>query len=676
MLEVIALSTSILLLITIIGAPVSILALCGKHSDKPIEFPILLAVALTSGFGISAFAASVSYSFLGINRYFHSFLFIGILLWIVLLFSRDKLQFKFTRVKGYPLFLLFSFTLAIFFAKSQWDSNLKPRIFSGIGPDVSQNLLAASIAPSLGDTWFDASNRLITSLGVSNLDEAAIRMFEIPSFVHLAGYDYLVFGNRWGLTVPFSQIIRIFGPHFSMFEIGSVLVATLFTILVISFSFFRIARKSHTYAVPGSLALSLNGSFLNQYFNGGISQALGLIGNFGVLLTLLLLIVNKDLITSKRQKIGLFFVSTLSWTSSAISYVDASFVLGIFMAFFAFILLISHRQETLRILNFVILPGIFTLLINPVFTYSIWSNLDFRINANLGTGVNTGNWRIPTQNIGLLSTYSQFTENSSSLLFYASVTLLLLLILITILVLFCRPRIKSIFSKMLLICVSLVIIGFLLAVSSRNSSDYVYNKITTFLAPFILISFLLLLSIKSEKKFKQLEISTIWLLSLVIFISAISVENSYSKGRDYATIIPHQYSELLKNSEIQKYFQESNYVLPYKPAYNFVGLFGVHYWVSKAPNDMDYNIDSRLDKPLKLFCFTGENICNPRGKKILGSSTTYLERFGIVEFESTLSTRDYFSLPIIDRYNYAFDEMGTERQTIPEKYIGGNPYLK
>jgi hypothetical protein len=127
---------------------------------------------------------------------------------------------------------------------------------------------------------------------------------------------------------------------------------------------------------------------------------------------------------------------------------------------------------------------------------------------------------------------------------------------------------------------------------------------------------------------------------------------------------------------MQKYFQESNYILPYKPAYNFVGLFGVHYWISKAPNDMNYEIESRSDKPLKLFCFVGENICKPRGPRISNSSTAYLESFGILEFESTLSTREYLALPISERYNYAFDEMGTERQTIPEKYLGGNPYLK
>ena len=91
---------------------------------------------------------------------------------------------------------------------------------------------------------------------------------------------------------------------------------------------------------------------------------------------------------------------------------------------------------------------------------------------------------------------------------------------------------------------------------------------------------------------------------------------------------------------------------------------------------MNYAIDSRLDKPLKLLCFVGENICQPKGARIYNEKSSELEKFGILEFESALNTRDYFNLTITDRYNYAFDEMGTQRSVIPEKYMGGNPYLK
>jgi hypothetical protein len=676
MFEVILLSSSILLLTIILGAPVTILAFCEKIAAKPIELPVFLAISITSGFGISAFSASLAYSFFGINLYLLIVFLIGLSLWILVFIFRSKLWFKIVYLKGFITFALASFFVALYFAKTQWDANQKPRIFSGIGPDVSQNLLAAHIAPTLGSTWFDASNRLIESLNVSDLNEAAIKMFEMPSFVHIAGYDYLVFGIRWGLTVPFSQIIRIFGPQTIMLEIGSVLVVTLLATLIIGFSVFRIANKSFLFSALGAMTIALNGSFLNQYFNGGLSQAFGLVGNFGVLMCLILLLSNAEMVKTRKNKVGMFIVATLAWTSSAISYVDATLVIGIFMVVLTVIMFKSYKTEAKRILIFMIIPGIMTLALNPIFTYSIWENLNFRINANLGTGINTGTWRLPTQNFGLFSVYSQFSENNSIFIQYSSLLILLLAVLFVLVVIGTKPRVKSFFAPGLLASTILVGLGYILARNSRNSSDYVYNKISTFLAPFILVLFLLFISVKANTRTRKIENLFVWFFPLIITVSAFSVENSYSKGTDFATIMPTEYSALLKNEEIKRYFQESNYILPYKPAYNFLGIFGVHYWISKAPNDMNYAIESRLDKPLKLFCFVGENICKPKGQKIVNAQTAYLEKFGIEEYESNLTTREYLALSIDERYNYAFDEMGTPRGNIPEKYMGGNPYLK
>jgi len=232
----------------VIGSPVALLTFAKKNSEKPLEFSIFLAIAITTGFGLSAFSSSLAYSFYGINNYFQILTLIGFGLWISVILARKKIVFRLSNIKGYTYFLLFSYLISIYFAKSQWDANLKPRIFSGVGPDVSQNLLASYIAPSLGTTWFEASNKLITTLSADNLYDGAVKLFDIPSFVQLAGYDYLVFGSRWGLTVPFSQIIDIFGPHNLMLEIGTVLLTTLLSILIISFSLFRIANRTFVFS--------------------------------------------------------------------------------------------------------------------------------------------------------------------------------------------------------------------------------------------------------------------------------------------------------------------------------------------------------------------------------------------------------------------------------------------
>jgi hypothetical protein len=162
----------------------------------------------------------------------------------------------------------------------------------------------------------------------------------------------------------------------------------------------------------------------------------------------------------------------------------------------------------------------------------------------------------------------------------------------------------------------------------------------------------------------------------IILISSISIENSFANGRDFTVIMPTQYLNLVKDKKIKSYLESNNYILPYKAAYNYTGLLGVKYWVSKAPNDYNLDIDSRIDKPLLLLCFVGDNICNPKTAMLKHSLSDELSKYGIVEYESTLSTSQYSNLTISDRYDYAFDIMGTERVLIPDKYMGGNPYLK
>ena len=52
MLSIIALSSSILLVLVLAGAPIAIFTFCLKNESKPIELPIFLAASIVAGFGI------------------------------------------------------------------------------------------------------------------------------------------------------------------------------------------------------------------------------------------------------------------------------------------------------------------------------------------------------------------------------------------------------------------------------------------------------------------------------------------------------------------------------------------------------------------------------------------------------------------------------------------------
>lgn len=673
MVNIIFLSTLIISIFLIAGVPITAMTFSNKMNEVKIEVPLFVAISIVIGFGIWIFSASLAYSFFGINTFFAILFVIISILWF-LLFVKFKKKIHLPQNNNSFIYTLFSFfALSIYFAKSQWNSTFKPIIHSGVGPDVSQNLLAAFNSQNIGSTWLEASRNLMNMLNANDLNQAAFDFFRQPSIVDTASYDYLVYGGRWGLTIPYGQIIRLFGPQAVMWEIGTILFVTLFSSLVVVFGITRILVKSNFLSFLVSIAVVINGALINQYFNGGLSQAFGSIANIGILLVLMLILATEPYLGSKSQKTGVVLLATMAWVASALTYIESTIVIVILLSILVVILLFKNRQFAIKICKYLFIPGILALTIMPVFFYSILASLTYRIDANAGTGVNTGVWKLPTQNLGFFSTYSTFSEPESAFLTLLSVSIMMFLLFILLTALRSKNVLDKSSGSILLASLSTIFIGFLLAYFSRDKSTYIYNKISTYVAPFLI--FAMLISIYNLwGKLKSL--IAIGVIATITIGSAFYVENQFSTSRDYATIMPTEYSKLLSDDELRDYLEQKNYILPYKPAYNYVALFGAKYWISRAPNDFDLNIDSRMNKELALLCFIGENICNPKTAKINNQYSPALAEYGIVEYESILSTLEYSKLTIKERFDYAFDVMGTGKAIIPDKYMGGNPYLQ
>ena len=673
MLNIIFLSTLIISIFLIAGIPIAAMTFLNKTNEVKLEVPLFAAISLIIGFGIWTFSASLAFSFFGTNRFFIILFIIIFLLWFFLLVKFKK-KIYLPQNNSSFIYILFSFfTLSIYFAKSQWSNDFKPIIHSGVGPDVSQNLLAAFNSQNIGNTWIEASRNLMNMFNANNLNQAAFDFFRQPSFVDVASYDYLIYGGRWGLTVPYGQIIRLFGPQAVMWEIGTILFVTIFSSLVVVFGVTRIFIKSNFSSFLISITVVINGSLINQYFNGGLSQAFGAIANIGILMVLILILAENPYFKSKSQKTGVILLAAMAWVASALTYVDSTIVIVMLLSILVVILLFINKQFAIRVCKFLFIPGILALTIIPVFFYSILASLSNRITANTATGVSTGVWKLPTQNLGFFSTYSTFSEPQSVFLTLLSVLIMILLLFVLLIAFRSKNVLNKIMGSIMLASLSTIFIGFLIGYFSRNKSTYVYNKISTYVASFLIFAFLI--SIYNLWG-KLNSIITIGVIATITIGSSFYVENKFSTSRDYATIIPNGYSKLLNDKSLRDYLEQKNYIFPYKTAYNFVGLFGAKYWISKAPNDFDLNIDNRMDKELALLCFAGENICDPKTAKINNQYSPALAKYGIVEYESTLTTLEYSKLTIKERFDYAFEVMGPLKGEIPDKYMGGNPYLK
>lgn len=670
MLNILVTSGFIFTIILFTGVPISALTFLQKKNSGQISLMVFIAIALIIGFGVMAISIAYAYGFLGIDNFFLIVIFFGIISWTLFIKYRKNLAFP-IKDKNSINYVFPSIALALYFVSSQWDSSLKPIIKSGLGPDVSQNLMAAQVANKLGSTWSASSNNLIETLGVSNVHEAAINIFRAPSFKEVAGFDYLVYGGRWTLTILYNQIIRIFGPQAVMWEIGTILFTTFTAVSIIFFAGSKIITKSNLVSCAITLSVIGNANFLFQYFNGGISQAFGAISLSGLFLTLVLLSKYEEYFENKIRKIGLFIISMASWLGSSITYVDATFVYILFLCVFLVICIIKSRDLFTRFFNFLILPGIVAVVIVPNFIYSIVVNLSYRAAAASGTGTTTGIWKTPTQLVGIFNVFSITTDNQSKITFYTSILLTFIILVFFIKKIVFSDGKNFIISNIAISSVVVISIGFILSFFGTSKSDYVYNKITGYLAPLVIFSLLFLLTEQFKNPKTSIVSKLIFsLIPITIIASGIQFIGKLN-GSTEAVLIPAAYSKLLQDQELASYLSAKNYLAPYKPIYNFTGLFGAEYWVSKAPNDM--KLDSRINNQLAIFCFSGDSACNPATERIININ---LEKFGILEFKSSLNTEQYFQLSIIEKYNYNFDSIGMTRSEVPEKYLGGNPYLK
>ena len=670
MLNILFTSGFIFSIILFTGIPISALTFLQKKNSNSFSWIAFIAISLVIGFGIMAISIAYAYGFLGMNNFFLIVISFGTIFWILVIKYRKNIAFP-KKDKNSIYYLFPSLALTLYFVSSQWDNSLKPIIKSGLGPDVSQNLMAAQVANKIGSTWGASSNNLINTLGVSDIHEAAINIFRAPSFKEVAGYDYLVYGGRWTLTILYNQILRVFGPQAVMWEIGTILFTTLTALSIIFFAGSKMITKSNVISCAITLSVICNANFLFQYFNGGISQAFGAIGLSGLFLALILLSKYEEYFENKIRKAGVFIISLASWLGSSITYVDATFIYILFLIVFLIICMIKSRDLFIRFFNFLVLPGIVAVVVVPNFIYTIIVNLGYRSDAASGTGTTTGIWKTPSQLVGIFNVFSITTDSQSKITFYSSLFLTFIILFYFIKKLVFNNGKNFIIANIAVSSAVVISVGFILSFFGTSKSDYVYNKIAGYLAPLVIFSLLILITEQFKNSKSNIISKLIFsLIPITIIGSGIQFIGKLN-GSTEAVIIPAAYSKLLQDQNLEKYLSAKNYLAPYKPVYNFAGLFGAGYWVSKAPNDM--KLDSRINNQLAIFCFTGDAACKPITEKITNID---LEKYGIVEFKTSLTTEQFLKLSIIEKYNYNFDSIGMPRSEVPKKYLGGNPYLK
>ena len=667
MLLTLAVVLSILAILILLGYPIVALFFGNKDSIWQLDSISVLGFSLLIGFGLSGFASATSYGITGINSYPVILSIILIINWTVLYFRKKLNLYLLKRFKTTDWLLLVPITASIYMSSSQWGDLFNPRPRVGLGPDVSQNLMAAQNASGVDQTWFSSINSIKKFLQVDNYEQAALNQFRFPSVRDVASNDYLVFGGRWGLTVPFSQIIKLLGPRSVLWETSIVLTLSLISFSVIFFVLGKQLGNSVLLPVVLSSVLVTNSTLIYQFINGGLSQIMGAVSLSGLLITYLLLLNDKNKSFTLKDNLGLAIVTISCWVATLVTYIDSLFVVISALLISSLVIMFSDKNSFKRLITFFYIPGLLSLILVPAFTYSNFLSLNLRIQAASGTGFFSERWKLPSEQFGFINSYSSINTSTTTDMLSA---VIFSLIVITLLYFLLISR-----SNMSLVSVALgasiiIGVGYYYSISSNQKSSYIYEKVSVYLTPLIVASIFTLLSNHTLGKKYNLKKQLLILLSATCILSGIHFQETYFRNIQ-TTIIPNALGDILSDKEVQKEFSNFNYLMPYKPEYNYMGLLGASYWISKAPND--FIMSNRNTNELRLLCFALDSGCKPTTKKIANDK---LDLYGIFQYESPLTTSQFSSLTIDEKFNANFDAFGMVRELVPEKFKGGNPYFK
>lgn len=667
----------------LLGAPMASYLISRLHkAEGARRGPIVLAVSVAIGFALSAFASSWSYGLVGADYY--AFILVAVFA-LALLFSllvpTIRSSFKLWReFEKADISIILIPVYAVLLAKPYWEGLFKLRLSAGAGPDIPQNLMTVLAQRRNGSTWFEARDNFLSFLGESNLADAVYFLYQLPSMQDQAGYDYMVYGTRWGLSVPFAQVLRI-DPRWLIAEQGMVVAVGLASLALIVYAFSTMMGNRPFLRNILALGSISSAAFLVQAFNGGMAQAWSLAGLGLLSFSYLVAIISRA--RGQWNKETLFALSALAgfgWLGNAVTYIDSSMTMAaVFLASAGFLYILSGKKNAIDSLKVVFIGGVVAAVLVAPYAYAAIHTMPIRLTLAAGTGIQFNNWPFPSEILGILDIWTQDLGVTRDPLI-----LLIGVIISAYLFYFVAKGINSRNAadkalSALAIAIFLVGAGIALWASQTGiRSNYSYVKVATYMSPLLIMIISEKFAIRSGSSKNKAKLTTLrgWngLFTPLVFVlaagaTAISTNNSLFKKAEFA--MPSQQLEMLIDEEAQREIDSYNYLTTYRAISNLLGVIGNTHWISKAPNDQ--RLDTRLDKELRVICFAADNACNPPAGEL---NVPALNKYGLRVFNSTISTADFAALEPRARYDAAMESVGQPKFEVPERFIGGNPLLK
>ena len=643
--------------------------------------PVALGFSIGIGFAFSSIAAAWAFGLFGANNYLFiviTLLLTCIALLIVPSFRKSLAVWKeFGRWDG--LLLLIPFITA-FYSRPYWSGATNLQLAAGSGPDIPQNLMTVLSQPGVGSTWAQGRDNFLTFLGDKNLGEAVYHLYQLPSMQQQAGFDYLIYGTRWGLSIPFAQLLRI-DPTYLIVGQGLTLAAGLGALGLIIYGFSRLVFTRYSLSYLLLIASISSAPMMIQIFNGGMAQVWALpgIGLLSIVLLLTLYLKTNNELTPKAFK-GLVALSAFGWLANAVTYIDSSMTLAAVFAISAIFLGVLAKGElSLALVKTVFIGGALAAIIVAPYTYAAMATMSIRLKLASGTGFLFNYWPLPSEMLGVINIWTGTPGTPRDPI----VTIIGVLLSAGIIWLVLRAlRSKVAWDRSVSILgLSIIIVCAAVALWAKNTSlgsNYSYVKVATYLTPL----FLLIigermsqnLNLKRAKNKKNdtpywLRMVTPILCVSILVGSSIHINSELLKKQEFS--FPMAMTAILKDKAAQAELSNYNYLTTYRALSNVLGFLGDTYWVGKAPNDI--LLGTRMDKEMRIICFASDTLCAPKSPQI---QNDVLARYSLKVYQSPITTAQYAALKPLDRFYADMDAVGQARFDVPDRFVGGNPLLK
>jgi hypothetical protein len=685
MIPLIGLSSASVVLLILLGLPSALLI----FKKLPIQFQrgtFLIASALLFGFGAIAISSAWSFGLFGIENFGFILLALFIVPTILLIVGTFKGKRPSVKIlwDKFDFGMILLFPLAALMNRVHIDQSSGLGFRSGDGPDMAQNLMSFVGLDSRGSTWLSMKTVFEKDIGAESLYDGLENIYTSYSFQAQAVYDYLLYGTRWGLSIPASLANDFFGNQNTILYPALISTIGILALGIVTYGFLSILINNLPLALCVSTTITSSGTFMYQTFNGGLAQAWALpgVGAMGILLLMAFTKVNAR--NGMSRRLFLLLVSA-AWLTIAVPYFDAALVLALLIFLVGLAQLSFSKFKDSEILIVFSSAGLLAALFALPFSLVAGYTLPIRLRLASGTGIDAPNWPLPSELFGFGNIW---TDERSSFAFGISVTISIFIIGYFIRGLISKRVDEKALGQIGIAILIIIALSALASSISVASNNYIYMKVGAYLAPIAITLLYLLLSGKSiyntseifrstetiskDSKNKKNLFLVVPIVPLALTLAAVFSSQSTASGLvSKGVYFPKDFGQISTDPEAQKALTDYNYFLFYTPSSNTLGAFADVVWISKAPNDM--NLKARKSREIRVLCYSFNQECTPPGTRI---SVPSLEKYGLLSFTTSISIDQYMALGIQERYDEAFKQTGQDPVVIPERFLGGNPLLK